>query len=98
LLDTNLLDEPSAAAGDGRGDGVDGGVLEKESGNCLLPTISSVRDWEGIYDLLDGLELHGGHDFLFIRILYPNRRAIMPKSVDTRTISFFRVDPSHNGL
>ena len=29
-----LLDEPSAAAGDDRGDaGVDGGVSEKESGN-----------------------------------------------------------------
>ena len=55
----------------------------RKGGGKLTSSRHFFSDREGIYDLLDGLELHGGHHFFFIGILCPNRRAIIPKSVDT---------------
>ena len=86
------------AAGDDRGDGVDGSVWGKVAGNSLLPAISMIgREFKLMISLM---ALNSTADAAFSSLVFFARivRAIIPKRVDKRTISFFQVDPNHDGL
>ena len=101
LLDSNLLDDYDMshqlllATGDDRGDGVDGSVWGKVTGNSLLPAISMIgREFKLMISLNSTADAAFSSLVFFARI----ERSIIPKRVDKRTISFFQVDPNHDGL